>query len=268
MMTYGFIGTGNMGAALARAAAKAVENPGDLFLANRSRAKAEALAAELGATVADNTAIAEKCDYILLGVKPQMMAAVLADLAPLLKARTTPFCLISMAAGLTISQIQTMAGGNYPVIRILPNTAVAVGEGVTLWCAGEAVSPAQKAGYLSLLGASGLLEELSESLIDAGCAVAGCGGAFACLFMEALSDGGVLCGLPRDKALRYAAQMLRGTAALALETGEHPARMKDAICSPGGSTIAGVRALEENGFRSAVTEAVIAAYRRTVELGK
>jgi pyrroline-5-carboxylate reductase len=98
--------------------------------------------------------------------------------------------------------------------------------------------------------------------------VAGCGGAFACLFMEALSDGGVLCGLPRDKALRYAAQMLRGTAALALETGEHPAKMKDAICSPGGSTIAGVRALEENGFRSAVTEAVIAAYRRTVELGK
>jgi len=98
--------------------------------------------------------------------------------------------------------------------------------------------------------------------------VAGCGGAFACLFMEALADGGVLCGLPRDKALKYAAQMLRGTAALALETGEHPAKMKDAICSPGGSTIAGVRALEEHGFRGAAQEAVIAAYRRTVELGK
>ena len=267
-MTYGFIGTGNMGGALARAAAKTVENRRDLWLCNRSEAKAAALADELGATVADIAAVAANCDYLLLGVKPQMMADVLASIAPLLKSRTTPFCLISMAAGLTVAQIQQMAGGDYPVIRILPNTAVAVGEGVTLWCAGEAVSAAQKEGYLTLLRASGLLEELPEHLIDAGCAIAGCGGAFACLFMEALSDGGVLCGLPRDKALRYAAQMLRGTAALAIESGEHPAKMKDAICSPGGSTIAGVRALEENGFRSAVTEAVIASYRRTVELGK
>ena len=267
-MTYGFIGTGNMGGALSRAAAKTVEDRRDLWLCNRTESKAAALADALGATVANMEAVAQECDYILLGVKPQMMGEVLASIAPLLKGRTTPFCLISMAAGLTLAQLQEMAGGSYPVIRILPNTAVAVGEGVTLWCAGKEVSEGQKAGFLSLLSASGLLEELPEHLIDAGCAVAGCGGAFACLFMEALSDGGVLCGLPRDKALRYAAQMLRGTAALAVETGEHPAKMKDAICSPGGSTIAGVRALEENGFRSAVTEAVIAAYHRTVELGK
>ena len=267
-MTYGFIGTGNMGGALARAAAKSVEHRRDLVFANRSREKAEALANELGANLADNETVARQCDYILLGVKPQLMGEVLGALSPIFKERTTDFVLISMAAGLTVQQLQEMAGGKYPVIRILPNTAVAVGEGVTLWCAGKEVSEGQKAGFLSLLSASGLLEELPEHLIDAGCAVAGCGGAFACLFMEALSDGGVLCGLPRDKALRYAAQMLRGTAALALETGEHPAKMKDAICSPGGSTIAGVRALEENGFRSAVTEAVIAAYRRTVELGK
>ena len=267
-MTYGFIGTGNMGGALARAAAKAVEDRRDLVFANRSRIKAEALANELGASVSDNETVARTCDYILLGVKPQLMGEVLSALSPILKERTAPFVLISMAAGLTVAQIQAMAGGSYPVIRILPNTAVAVGEGVTLWCASSEVTETQKTGYLTLLGASGLLEELPEHLIDAGCAVAGCGGAFACLFMEALSDGGVLCGLPRDKALRYAEQMLRGTAALALETGEHPAKMKDAICSPGGSTIAGVRALEENGFRSAVQEAVIAAYRRTVELGK
>lgn len=267
-MTYGFIGTGNMGGALACAAAKAVEERRDLWLSNRTAAKAEALAEELGATPADNETIAEECDYILLGVKPQLMGEMLASIAPILKERTTPFCLISMAAGLTVARLQEMAGGNYPVIRILPNTAVAVGEGVTLWCCSENVSEAQKAGYKQLFSAAGLLDEIPEHLIDAGCAVAGCGGAFACLFMEALADGGVLCGLPRDKALKYAEQMLRGTAALALETGEHPAKMKDAICSPGGSTIAGVRALEEHGFRGAAQEAVIAAYRRTVELGK
>ena len=267
-MTYGFIGTGNMGGALARAAAAVVEDRRDLWLSNRTMAKAEALADELGATPADNETIAEECDYILLGVKPQLMGELLTSIAPILKERTTPFCLVSMAAGLTVSRLQEMAGGAYPVIRILPNTAVAVGEGVTLWCCSENVSEAQKGGYMSLFSAAGLLDEIPERLIDAGCAVAGCGGAFACLFMEALADGGVLCGLPRDKALRYAAQMLRGTAALALETGEHPAKMKDAICSPGGSTIAGVRALEEHGFRGAAQEAVIAAYRRTVELGK
>ena len=267
-MTYGFIGTGNMGGALARAAAKVVENRRDLWLSNRTLAKAEALAQELGATATDNETIARECDYILLGVKPQLMGDTLASIAPILKERTAPFCLVSMAAGLTVARLQEMAGGDYPVIRILPNTAVAVGEGVTLWCCSENVSEEQKAGYMTLFSASGLLDEIPEGLIDAACAVAGCGGAFACLFMEALADGGVLCGLPRDKALRYAAQMLRGTAALALETGEHPAKMKDAICSPGGSTIAGVRALEEHGFRGAAQEAVIAAYRRTVELGK
>ena len=267
-MTYGFIGTGNMGGALARAAAATVENRRDLWLANRTMTKAAALADELGATVADNEAIAKECDYILLGVKPQLMGEMLASIAPVLKERTTPFCLISMAAGLTVERLQERAGGAYPVIRILPNTAVAVGEGVTLWCCSENVSASQKAGYMSLFSAAGLLDEIPEGLIDAACAVAGCGGAFACLFMEALADGGVLCGLPRDKALKYAAQMLRGTAALALETGEHPAKMKDAICSPGGSTIAGVRALEEHGFRGAAQAAVIAAYKRTVELGK
>ena len=267
-MTYGFIGTGNMGGALCRAAAAAVEDRRDLWLSNRTKEKAQALAEELGASLADNENIAAECDFILLGVKPQLMGEVLASIAPVLKSRTTPFVLVSMAAGLTVEKLQQMAGGSYPVIRILPNTAVAVGEGVILWCCSDNVTEAQKAGYMTLFSAAGLLDELPEGLIDAGCAVAGCGGAFACLFMEALADGAVLCGLPRDKALRYAAQMLRGISGLALETGEHPAKMKDAICSPGGSTIAGVRALEGNGFRSAVNEAVIAAYKRTVELGK
>ena len=114
----------------------------------------------------------------------------------------------------------------------------------------------------------GLLDRLPEKLIDAGSAVAGCGPAFVSLFIEALADGGVAAGLPRAKAMEYAAQMLLGTAALAMETGKHPAQLKDEVCSPGGSTIAGVRALEQGGFRAAVMNAVDAAFLRTKELGK
>ena len=265
-MTYGFIGTGNMGGALARAAAKTVEVRSSIVLANRTLEKAARLADEIGASVADNLTVARECDYILLGVKPQMMAGMLAEIAPALKERITPFVLLSMAAGLTIQRIREMAGSDYPVIRIMPNTAVAVGEGVTMYCCSDNVTEAQREGFVSLLHCSGLLEELDEKLIDAGSAVAGCGGAFAYLLLEALADGGVYVGLPRAKAQRYAAQMLLGAAKLALDSDEHTAALKDAVCSPGGATIAGVRVLEEAGFRAAAMDAVIVACERTKEL--
>ena len=267
-MTYGFIGTGNMGGALARAAAKTVEVRSCIYLANRTPEKAARLADEIGASVTDNQTIARECDYILLGVKPQMMAGMLPEIAPVLRQRTTPFVLLSMAAGLTIARIREMAGGDYPVIRIMPNTAVEVGEGVTMYCCSDNVTEAQREGFVSLLRRSGMLEELDESLIDAGSAVAGCGGAFACLFMEGLADGAVTCGLPRDKANTFAAQMLLGAARLALESGKPFGQMKDEICSPGGTTIAGVRALEEGGLRAAAMNAVIAAYEKTLQLKK
>ena len=128
------------------------------------------------------------------------------------------------------------------------------------------VTEEQLSACLTLMSASGRLEPLEEHLIDAGSAVAGCGGAFVSLFLEALADGAVTCGLPRDKARRYAAQMVLGTAQLALQSDQHTATMKDAVCSPGGTTIAGVRALERGGFRSAAMEAVIAAYEKTLAL--
>ena len=128
------------------------------------------------------------------------------------------------------------------------------------------VTEEQLSAFLTLTSASGRLEPLEEHLIDAGSAVAGCGGAFVSLFLEALADGAVTCGLPRDKARRYAAQMVLGTAQLALQSDQHTAAMKDAVCSPGGTTIAGVRALERGGFRSAAMEAGIAAYEKTLAL--
>ena len=133
---------------------------------------------------------------------------------------------------------------------------------------GEEVTEEQLSAFLTLMSASGRLEPLEEHLIDAGSAVAGCGGAFVSLFLEALADGAVTCGLPRDKARRYAAQMVLGAAAMVLESGKHPGQLKDEVCSPGGSTIAGVAALEERGFRSAAIQAVEAAFRRNQELGK
>ena len=266
-ITFSFIGTGNMGAALARAARKSLP-PEEIFLANRTPAKAEALARELGCAAGSASQAASLGRYIFLGVKPQMMAGLLAELAPVLARREDRFLLVTMAAGLTMERIAAMAGGDYPVIRIMPNTPCAVGAGVVLYDANPLVGEEELAAFTAVLSGAGILDRLSEHLIDAGSAVAGCGPAFACLFLEALADGGVACGLPRQKALLYAAQMAEGTARLMLETCQHPGGMKDAVCSPGGSTIAGVRTLEQRGFRAAAMDAVIAAAEKNAALGQ
>ncbi len=265
--TFGFIGTGNMGSALARAARKKLDGR-DILLSNRTAAKAEALAAELGCETASVLRTAAEAEYIFLGVKPQMMAGLLAELAPVLAARRDRFLLVTMAAGLTMERIGEMAGGDPPVIRIMPNTPCAVGAGMVLYDANAQVSPEELERFTGLMEGAGVLDRLEERLIDAGSAVAGCGPAFVYPLIEALADGGVACGLPRQKALLYAAQMTAGAAQLLLETGEHPGQLKDAVCSPGGSTIAGVRVLEERGFRAAAMDAVIAAAERTAALGK
>ena len=266
-VTFSFIGTGNMGGALAKAARKQLA-PSEILLTNRTRAKALALAEELGCPTGTTADAAARGRYIFLGVKPQMMAGLLSEIAPILKERTDRFILVTMAAGLTMEQISNMAGGQYPVIRIMPNTPCAVGAGVVLYDSNERVTEAELSEFTAAMSGAGVLDHLSEHLIDAGSAVAGCGPAFACMFIEALADGGVTVGLPRAKAMLYAAQMLEGTARLMIETGQHPGAMKDAVCSPGGSTIAGVRALEEGGLRVAAINAVISAHKRNQELGK
>ena len=238
------------------------------MISNRTPEKAAALAESLQASTGSNNDVAAWADFLFLGVKPQMMEGLLAELAHVLAERTDRFIVVNMAAGLTMERIAAMAGGPYPVIRIMPNTPCAVGEGVILWDANAQVTEAEMSEFTSALSGAGVLDRLEERLIDAGSAVAGCGPAFACLLLEALADGGVSCGLPRQKALLYAAQMLKGTAALQLATGTHPGALKDAVCSPGGSTIAGVRTLEERGFRGAAMDAVIAAVEKTRELGK
>ena len=264
--TVGFIGTGNMGGALAAAAAKAL--PGtQIVLYDKNMESAKQLAEKTGCHYG-SFALAASCDFIFLGVKPQIIPQLMQDLKPALASRKDRFVLVSMAAGVSMERIQELAGRKYPVIRIMPNTPVAVGGGMILYDSTETVSCKELEEFRQILSCAGRLDPLPEKLIDAGSAVSGCGPAFACLFIEALADGGVACGLPRDKALRYAQQMLLGTAQLALQTGQHPGQLKDAVCSPGGSTIAGVQALEEGAFRAAVISAVQKAFARTVELGK
>ena len=265
--TIGFIGTGNMGSAIAKAAARSglAET---ILLSNRTPAKAEALAEELpGAVLSNNEEVARTARLIFLGVKPQMMQLVLDPLASILREREDRFVLVTMAAGLSCERIRDMVDMNCPVIRMMPNTPAAIGAGVVQYC-GKGVTVEELDDFAALIAPAGLVDQVPEGLIDAASAVSGCGPAFAYLFIEALADGGVACGLPRDKALAYAAQMLEGSAKMVLDSGKHPGALKDAVCSPGGTTIQGVRALEERGFRAAAMSAVISAYKKTLELKK
>ena len=262
--TIGFIGCGNMGGAMARAVRMAAPEV-ELFFANRSAEKAEALARELVGQGKSNQEVAQTCSLIFLGVKPQLMGEVLSDLAPVLAARNDRFVLLTMAAGLTTQTIRAMAGGDYPVARIMPNTPCAIGAGMVQLCCLDLTGEERDELKLLLSGA-GLVDELDEGLIDAACAVSGCGPAFAYLFLDALAKGGVSCGLSEDKALVYAAQMLEGAAKLAAQSDLTPEQLKQAVCSPGGATIQGVKALEQGNFPEAVMAAVKAAYQRTLEL--
>lgn len=267
MNTFGFIGAGNMGGALARAAAKAMA-PENITLADQLPEKAAALAKQLGCKTATAEDAASTCNFLFLGVKPQVMDAMLSQIGPFLAARKDSFVLVSMAAGVTIRDIRKMAGADYPVIRIMPNIPVSAGSGVILFDHTDNVSAEAVDIFRQSMQYAGLVDSLPEKLIDAGSALSGCGPAFVSLFVEALADGAVACGLPRDKAMAYAAQTVSGTAKMLLETGMHPGQLKDAVCSPGGSTIMGVNALEQGGFRANAMDSVIAAYEKTLELGK
>lgn len=269
MSTYkfGFLGVGNMGGALARAAVKTL--PGDeIAVSSRTMEKAQAMAQELGCTALEDGALALRSDFVFLGVKPQVMPGVLRELAPILASRREPVCLVSMAAGLTLERLGEILGAEYPMIRIMPNTPAGVGAGMILYTVNRLVTEEMRTEFLRGMAGAGKFDELPESLMDAGSGLSGCGPAYVCQFVEALADGGVVCGLPRAKAQMYAAQVVLGTAQMILESGSHPGELKDAVCSPGGSTIRGVRVLEERALRGAVMDAVIAAYERSQELGK
>ena len=261
-MKYGFIGCGNMGGAVARALSQSTKS---IMVSDRS-GKAKALAEELGICYGDNLTIAAECDMIFLCVKPHMMKDMLLPLQKVLAERKP--MLITMAAGLTMGRIEEFAAARLPVIRIMPNTPTAVGKGVIQYCCNDLVEEGMLHVWLKDMQPCGLLDPLEERLIDAASAISGSGPAYMYVFLEALADGAVACGIPRAKAMEYAAMTMVGAAEMYLQTKQHPGALKDAVCSPMGSTICGLRALEEHSFRAAVMDCVIATYNRNKEMGK
>ncbi|MBQ7986589.1 MAG: pyrroline-5-carboxylate reductase [Clostridia bacterium] len=261
----GFIGSGNMGSALAQAVAKTT-CPNEIAVSDHSKKKAEDLASALGATAVDNAEIVKNAKYIFLGVKPQMLKKLFKEIAPLLAERNDEFVLVTMAAGTSISEITELAERSCPIIRIMPNTPVSIGRGIILFTANENVADTTE--FCEMMKMAGTIDEIPENLIDAASCVTGCSPAWIYMFIEALSDGGVKCGLPRAKAISYACDALIGSAMLVKESGKHPGQLKDEVTSPGGTTIAGVHALEKKSFRGTVMDAVTSAYKRTLNLKK
>lgn len=260
----GFIGAGNMGGALAAAAINKVGG-GKVAVACSSPASTAAKAKRLGCYAATAEDILANSSFVFLGVKPQKIERLVHSLAGEISVSDSIF--VSMIAGVSLEKLALLLGDKRKIIRILPNTACAVGKGVMLLSANEYVTAEELAVFHELMELSGIIDAINEELIDAASAISGCGPAYAYMFIEALADGGVKCGVPRDKAIKYAAQMLSGAAELVLGSGKHPEQLKDEVCSPGGSTIVGVYELEEHGFRAGCIAAVEAAYEKNTELG-
>ncbi|MDR2942066.1 MAG: pyrroline-5-carboxylate reductase [Treponema sp.] len=261
------IGSGNMGAALMKGANSAGNS---IFFTDIDIEKARSLAAGLKAEVIEsNTEAVKKGDYIFLAVKPQVLHQVLAEIAAVAKEKLNAGFLpvfVSMAAGWSIAKIKAAVSAKLPVVRIMPNTPALIGKGMIALSASPEV-PAEKISELEkILGGAGIVDIIDENYMNAATGLSGSGPAFVYMFIEALADGGVRAGLPRDKALRYAAQTVLGSSAMVLETGRHPGELKDMVTSPGGTTIAGLAALEDCAFRGSVIKAVEAAWKRATEL--
>lgn len=253
----GFIGCGNMGKSLATAICK-TSNP--IYICDRHPERLSGLISESGAVFCDALTVARECKYIFIAVKPNGMQSAVDNISPILKERGDGYTVVSLAAGIDLFTLERFFGFDCPIIRIMPNTPVAVGEGVTVYCENSMVNKETLSEFENIMRYSGKVDRISEEKIDAAMALSGCSPAFVYTFAEALADGAVECGLPRDKARLYAALTLLGSAKMLLESGCHSAELKDAVCSPGGVTIKGIHALEEGAFRGTVMNAVKKAF--------
>lgn len=262
-----FLGAGNMARALLRSAIEQSQLPAASFgVTDVLPGAVAALTQQLGVRGFDsNVEAVGWADVVVLAVKPQVLPAVLAEIAPALRPEAL---ILSIAAGFSSARIASALGGHARIVRAMPNTPALVGAGATAIAAGPAVSESDVQVALTLLRGTGLVLRVDEKQLDGVTGLSGSGPGFAFVAIEALSDAGVREGLPRDVATQLAAQTLLGAAKMVLETGEHPGRLKDMVTSPGGTTIAGVAALEAHGLRAALLSAVQAATQRSRELGK
>ncbi|MDO5564049.1 MAG: pyrroline-5-carboxylate reductase [Eubacteriales bacterium] len=263
-MKYGFIGVGNMGKALASCVRKNVKKE-DLLISELNIQKTKEISLELDCTSSNNKEIVQKCDLIFIGVKPQNIKELLNQLSEDLinrKKNNNRFILCSMAAGVSIKKINEYINDTCPTIRIMPNLAVSVGQGMILVSKNEDVFDDEIINFCKILDKAGELDIVEEEMIDKAQAVTGCAPAYVSIFIESMCDGLVHCGVRRDKALQYTLQTILGTANYIKETNTHPAILKDRVCSPQGTTIEGVVTLEDGAFRSSVINAIINSYNK------
>lgn len=262
-MKIGFLGAGAMGGAILSGAINAgVLDPKQVYVSDMSDKIKEKYAALGCNIVKDNEELGRAADIAVLAVKPQYAAPALAGFGSTMDGKAV----ISIMAGVTVERLRKMIAGNIRVLRTMPNTPALVNAGAFALCSETDLTADEKAFAEKLFGSIGIVEWMNEHLIDTACGLSSSGPAFVAEFIEALGDGGVLEGLPRATAYRLAAQTVMGTAKMILETGMHPAQLKDMVSSPGGTTITGCQVLEEMGFRAAAINAVQAATNKSREL--
>lgn len=255
-----------MSSALVRGILKnGIRQPAQVWLSDSVKVAAQALSRETGAHMAHtNEELAQACEAIVLCVKPNDAIPALEALRPKVGGKLV----ISIVAGLPLATLETAAGPSVRIIRVMPNTPALVHSAASAYAAGTLANPGDSLLVEQLFGAVGFIGQVKEPLLDAVTGLSGSGPAYAYLVIEALSDGGVLMGLPRDLSLRLAAQTLAGAAKMVLQTGSHPAVLREAVTSPGGTTIAGLEVLEAAAVRSGLIGAVRAATERARELGR
>ena len=265
MPTMTFLGAGAMAEALVRGlVASELYAPADIALFSPSQTRARALAEVTGANHVDSLLFAvEGADVILLAMKPYQLEHAL---EPLRDVMTPDQLVISVAAGVSIARLEACFEKPVPVVRAMPNTPALVGAAATAICGGTHASDENLATATAIFEAVGVCVETDEKLFDGVTGLSGSGPAYVFNFIEALADGGVRAGLSRAVAMRLAAQTVMGAAQMVAQTGEHPGVLKDRVASPGGTTIAGLHALERGGFRGVVMDAVVASSERSKEM--
>ncbi|MEI9865916.1 MAG: pyrroline-5-carboxylate reductase [Limisphaerales bacterium] len=263
----GFLGAGKMATALARGFVRAeLVIPREVIASDPYSTALKNFANETDAkTTASNLDVAKFADVLILATKPDQVGGVLAEIS---SAFTKKHLLVSIAAGVTLAKLEAGLPAGARVIRVMPNTPALVGEGASAFALGKNASVADAELAKKLLSAVGIAFQVKESLLDAVTGLSGSGPAYVYQFIEALSDGGVASGLPRDIATKLAAQTVLGGAKMVLETGEHPGALKDQVTSPGGTTIEGLHALEKGKLRATVISAVRAATEKSKKLGQ
>lgn len=262
-MKLGFIGAGNMAKAIIGGILGSGIVKREEILASDASQQARDTAGALGICVTADNLEAAKCDTVFLAVKPQFYAAVIAQIAPVVTEKTL---VVTIAPGWSLEKLAASFGKNVKIVRTMPNTPAMVCAGMTAVCKNEFVTEVELDYVCSLLKSFGKCEVIPERLIDAVIVASGSSPAYVYMFIEALGDGAVREGMPRDMAYRFAAQAVLGSAKMVLETGLHPGALKDMVCSPAGTTIEAVRVLEEKGFRSAVLEAMKACADKSREM--